>query len=144
MSDLKFNVLARSETSARTVVEARHFKMIVDEPESLGGSDLGANPVEYVLAAFAGCLNVVGHLIARELDFTLKGLEIEIEGDLNPDRLMGVPTEDRAGYKSIRVKISPDSDADKELLSRWLKIVKERCPVSDNLSNPTPVSIELK
>ena len=143
MSDLKFTARARSERPAKTIVEARGFKIIIDEPESLGGSDHGANPVEYILGALAGCLNVVGHLIARELDFTLRGLELELEGDLNPEKLFGTSSENRAGYKEVRVKITPDADANQELLAKWLEIVKERCPVSDNIANPTPVSITL-
>jgi uncharacterized OsmC-like protein len=143
MSDLKFTARAFSESPAKTVIETRSFKIIVDEPESLGGTDLGANPVEYVLAALAGCLNVVGHMIARELDFVLRGIELELEGDLNPDKLFGTSNENRAGYSEIRVKITPDADADQEVLAKWLEIVKERCPVSDNLANPTSVSINL-
>ncbi len=32
-------------------VKVRNFSFKIDEPEALGGSDLGANPVEYVLGA---------------------------------------------------------------------------------------------
>ncbi len=32
-------------------VKVRNFTFKIDEPETLGGSDLGANPVEYVLGA---------------------------------------------------------------------------------------------
>lgn len=143
MSDLKFSARAYSESPAKTVVETRGFKIIVDEPESLGGTDQGANPVEYVLAALAGCLNVVGHMIAGELNFVLRGIEFELDGDLDPSKLFGTSSEKRAGYSEIRVKIIPDADADQEVLAKWLEIVKERCPVSDNLSNPTLVSINL-
>lgn len=143
MSDLKFTARAFSESPAKTVVETRNFKIIVDEPESLGGTDHGANPVEYVLAALAGCLNVVGHMIAVELGFVLRGIELELEGDLNPGKLFGTSSEKRAGYSEIRVRITPDADADQVVLNKWLELVKERCPVSDNLANPTSVSINL-
>lgn len=32
-------------------VKVRNFSFKIDEPEALGGTDNGANPVEYVLAA---------------------------------------------------------------------------------------------
>jgi len=57
MPDANFRVRAMSESPARVSVKARSFNMIVDEPPNLGGEDRGANPVEYVLAALAGCLN---------------------------------------------------------------------------------------
>ncbi len=144
MSDINFTVFAKSETPAKTVVKARNFEIIVDEPESLGGSDSAANPVEYVLAAFAGCLNVMCHVVARELKFELKSLEIKLSGNLNPAKVMGQPTEDRAGYKGIEVEINADTDADQSTLDKWLELVESRCPVSDNLSNATPISLKLK
>ena len=140
---LKFSVKAKSENSTKTVVEARGFKMTIDEPETLGGTNAGANPVEYLLAALSGCLNVMGHLIAREMGIKLNGLEIELEGDLNPDRFLGKSMEDRSGYKEIRVVIIPDMTTDKETLDKWLKTVENRCPVSDNISNSTPLKFIL-
>jgi len=144
MATLKFGIKAHSENPTKTVVEARNFKIIVDEPKNLGGTDDGPNPVEYVLAAFAGCLNVVGHLVAREMDIPLRGIEIEMEGDLDPAKFMGKDTEERAGYKEIRVSLKPDADAEEETLQAWMTAVKARCPVSDNLANATPVKVTLK
>ena len=143
MPNLKFSVNAISENSTKTVVETRGFKMTIDEPQNLGGTNGGANPVEYLLAALSGCLNVVGHLVAKEMGIQLNGLEIALEGDLNPARFVGKSMEDRAGYKQVRVTMKPDTDADKETLEKWLKTVENRCPVSDNISNPTPLSIVL-
>jgi len=33
---------------------------------------------------------------------------------------------------------------DNETLGKWAKEVEERCPVSDNIGNATPISISLK
>jgi len=143
MANLKFSAQAKSENSTKTVVEARGFKIIIDEPENLGGTNAGANPVEYMLAALSGCLNVIGHLAAKEMGFTLRGLEIDLEGDLDPAKFMGQPTQGRAGYTAVRVTIKPDADADRVTLDKWLKTVEGRCPVSDNISNSTPLKIVL-
>ena len=144
MPDSRFRIKAESENETKTLVKARKFHLVVDEPPELGGKDEGANPVEYVLTALAGCLNVMGHLIAKEMGIRMNGLRIDIMGDLNADKLFGKPTEDRAGYKNIEAKITPDCDADSESLEKWIKEVEARCPVSDNLINPTPVKIALK
>ncbi|MCK9480089.1 MAG: OsmC family protein [Firmicutes bacterium] len=143
MSNAKFSVKSKSENPTKTVVEARSFKMIIDEPAPLGGTDHGPNPVEYVLAALSGCLNVVGHMIANEMGFALRGLEFNVEGDLNTEKFQGLPTSGRAGFMEIRVTVIPDTDADSGLLQKWLEKVIERCPVSDNLANATPVKIML-
>ena len=144
MQDLTFRVKARSENPTKTIVKARRFEMIIDEPEDLGGTNAGANPVEFVLAALSGCLNVMCHLIAKEMNFTLRSVEMTLSGNLNPAKLFGQDTTDRAGYKEIKVEIKPDADADEATLTEWLKKVESRCPVSDNLTNATPVHIGLK
>ncbi|MGF1587514.1 MAG: OsmC family protein [Bacteroidales bacterium] len=143
MSDLIFKIKAHSASAAKTIVKARNFEIIVDEPESLGGTDVAPNPVEYVLAAFAGCLNVMGHLVAGEMGFGLRSLKIDIEGSLNPAKLFGKSEEDRAGYKEIVIKLTPDCDAGDDTLSKWLHAVETRCPVSDNLQNITPVKVKV-
>lgn len=143
MSDLKFKIKAQSESKTKTVVTARKFSMTIDEPENLGGSNEGANPVEYLLGALSGCLNVVSHLVAKEMGIVINSLEIEIEGVLNPAKFMGQSQSERTGFKEINVKFIADTDAGEETLSKWIKVVEDRCPVSDNIENSTPVSISL-
>ncbi len=126
MADTKIKVTAKSENKTKTVVQAKAFTMMIDEPKSLGGTNDGANPLEYLLAALSGCLNVVSHIVAKEMGFDLKGLDAE-----------------RTGFKEIRVRIQPDADADAATLEKWIKTVESRCPVDDNIVNSTPVKITL-
>lgn len=83
----------------------------------------------------------MGHLVAGELGFTLEKLEIEVSGNLNPDRLFGTSFSERAGFKQIEIKLKPYSNADSELLKRWTEEVENRCPVNDNLREKTPILI---
>ncbi|WP_448534950.1 OsmC family protein [Pseudothermotoga sp.] len=141
--DLKFSISATSETPTRVQVKARNFTMYVDEPPQLGGKDKGANPVEYMLAALAGCLNVVGHMVAKEMNIKLDGLTIDIEGVLNPAKFQGKSNAERAGYKQINVTIRAKTNAPEEVLKKWLEVIESRCPVSDNIANPTPVKLNV-
>lgn len=144
MSDLKFSVNGESNSSTQFVAKARQFKLIIDEPNDLGGTDQDANPVEYILAGLAGCINVIGHIVAKELGFEIKKLNIEVSGDLNPNKFLGVSDNERAGFKSIGLNLIPETDADINVLSKWLTIVEERCPVKDNLNNKTPVKLSVE
>lgn len=144
MSDLIFSLSGQNVNPTKFVAKTRQFTLTIDEPEGLGGTDQGANPVEFLLAAYAGCLNVMGHIVASELGFKLNNIRIELEGDLNPAKVFGKQTNDRAGYKEIRVNIFPDADTNEANLAKWLEIIESRCPVNDNLINPTPVKISLK
>jgi uncharacterized OsmC-like protein len=144
MSDLKFSVSGESSSATQFIGKTRQFTLVVDEPENLGGTDEDANPVEYILAGFAGCANVIGHLVAKELGFTIRNLRIEVSGELNPERFLGSSYKERAGFKSINLSLIPETDAPIETLTKWLQIVEERCPVKDNLQNKTPVRIAVE
>jgi len=143
MADLTFKIEGEAQTEARFDANARQFTLVIDEPPALGGEDLGANPVEFLLASYAGCLNVVAHLIARELGINVEKLSIAVTGKLNPARLFGQSEEERAGFKQIDVAFTPITDASPELTAKWIKAIKDRCPINDNLASPTPLSFNL-
>ena len=144
MSNLRFTVNGESNSTTQFVANARHFKLVVDEPEDFGGTDAAANPVEYILAGLAGCINVVGHLVAKELGFVISKLNINVSGEINPDRLLGISIHERAGFQSIQINLNTETDADIVTLSKWLKIVENRCPVKDNFRNETPVRLSVE
>jgi len=144
LPNAKFKIEAKSDSTARVIVKARSFELVIDEPENLGGDDKGANPVEFILAGLAGCLNVVGNLVAKEMGIELKNLSFEIEGDLNPLKFMGKSKEQRAGFQNINAYVSVETDASEDQMKKWIEEVEDRCPVSDNLANITPLKISLK
>ena len=51
---------------------------------------LVASVTAALLAALAGCLNVMGHIVAKEMGFTLRCLDIHLDGDLDPAELAAV------------------------------------------------------
>ena len=143
MEDLKFSINGKSVTPTRFEGNVRQFSIAVDEPENFGGKDSAPTPVEYILAGYAGCLNVVVNLIAKEMGITIKSLEINITGDINPEKLLGISDKERAGFKSLNIQLDINSDATKDMLQKLLIQVKERCPVNDNLANTTPVNYSI-
>jgi len=144
MKDLKFTVTGKSLSKSKLLVKVRDFEIIVDEPLEIGGSNEGPNPLEYLLIALAGCLNVTFRWIAAARGVNIHSLEFMLEGKLNPKKFNGIPTEERAGYKEITATLRVKSDAPKEVLEDILREAKKRCPVSDNLMEPTPLKIEIE
>ncbi|MCX7743570.1 MAG: OsmC family protein [Flavobacteriales bacterium] len=144
MSTIRFSVQGKAYNTTKTEVKARRFNIIIDEPKELGGEDDAPNPVEYLLAGYAGCINVVTHIIAKEKNITIHDLRINIQGDINPLRLLGQSFDVRAGFQSLQVEIAIEANASQEDINRLIDEVKQRCPVNDNLSNETPISYLLK
>ena len=138
-----FSVSATSETENQTTVETRGFEFTIDKKKSFGGDDEGPNPLEFILGSWAGCLNIVCHIVADEKDLNLTHLEFEIEGDIDTDRFLGNADDVRAGYQNLRVNITTDIDADNEVIEEWLTEVEQRCPISDNIANTTPTNLSV-
>jgi len=97
--------------------------------------------LEYLLAGFAACINMVGHQVADDLDMDLKSVQIEIKGIINTDKTQGLNVKDRSGFERIELVVKPVTNADLSTLKFWMDEIKERCPIYDNLLNSTPINL---
>ncbi|WP_430810080.1 MULTISPECIES: OsmC family protein [unclassified Carboxylicivirga] len=143
VSNINFNVESTAKSNSQSEIKVRNFKVLVDEPAQLGGTDEAPNPVEYILCGLSGCMHILGYKVAQELNMELTNLKIKIEGQLNPMKLFGMPTEERAGYQNITIQISPETNANQQTLEQWKTIMTERSPVLDNLVHQTPVEVKI-
>ena len=139
----QFSISATGNSETKTTVSVRDFEFVVDEPATLGGTNEGPNPVEYLLGAWAGCINVVAQKVCDEHGVELTGLDIEVNGDLDPQKFLGMADEPRAGFQEIRVELAVETDTDDETLETILEAVEARCPVGDNIMNPTPADVTI-
>jgi uncharacterized OsmC-like protein len=144
MPDATFKIEARSTSPVQVIVQAGKHELIIDEPPALGGEGKGPDPIAYMLSALMGCINITGHVVAKDMGIEIRGLQMTATGALNPDKFRGRQTDDRAGLKHIEVTLRVDSDAGGATLAKWVAAVEARCPVSDNLSAPTPVSVKIE
>ncbi len=60
-----------------------HHTITVDEPESLGGTDKGPNPVELLLDALGSCQAIAINAFAPKFKVKIKKLDIHVEGDID-------------------------------------------------------------
>jgi uncharacterized OsmC-like protein len=131
------------ESMARSTTEARSFKIFMDEPPELGGQDGAPSPLELILAAQGGCLSYMTFFIGKEMGIDVKGTEVSVKASLDPAKFAGTDRAVRAGYQGIHITIKVDADATHEQLEKLRSEVEARCPVSDNITHPTPVQFAL-
>lgn len=139
-----FAASSRQLEGLRSETKVRQFSLDVDEPEVLGGSDAGPNPVEYVLAALASCQEITYRLHADALGIPLDGVSVEVEGELDLRGFFAVDEGVRAGFQDIVATVRLDSPAPRADLERLQQVVDAHCPVLDILRNPVPVSLALE
>ncbi len=138
-------VTASVELGSGTKVECKagNHAFLIDQTTRGGGQDLGPSPLEYYLASIAGCVASIARIVARQKRIDLRGMKINVSGDLNTDVLLGSNTEDRAGFQSIVLQISVDADLSESQKLEFINEVERRCPVSENTSHPTEVAVTL-
>ena len=115
----------------------------IDEPPVLCGQNLGANPVEYLLAALSGCLttSLVAHAAARGIE--VRRVESRYEGDLDLRGFLGLSEEVPVGYKNIRVYFKIEADVSEDQKEDLIRMAQKYSPVFNSIAKPVPVSVQL-
>jgi uncharacterized OsmC-like protein len=120
----------------------RAFEFTNGEPPVLLGSNEGANPVEFLLHALAGCVTTTTVLHAAARGITIKTLSTELEGDIDLHGLLGMDESFAAGYREIRISMHIEADCSDEELADLLKFAQAHSPVCNTVCRPVPVVIE--
>ena len=142
-SRLVFKTSSQLEGRFRSDVKIRDHVLTIDEPTTIGGSDLGPSPVEVVLAALGSCQEITYRAYATALGIELDAVSVTIEGDIDFRGFFGVDDSVRPGYDDIRAVVKITSDAPADQLEKLREVVNAHCPVLDMLTNPVPVSLDL-
>ena len=129
---------AKSEDTSRT--EAWEFTN--GEPPVLLGHNEGANPVEFLLHALAGCVTTTFILHAMARGSAIHSLSTELEGDIDLHGLLGMNEDVPAGYRDIRVKMRVEADCSDEALDDLMSFAQAHSPVCNTICRPVPVTVE--
>jgi uncharacterized OsmC-like protein len=71
-------VVARTGEGLRTEIEAGTHALVADEPESLGGTDAGPTPYDYLLAALGGCTAITLRMYADRKGWPLESVTVRL------------------------------------------------------------------
>jgi uncharacterized OsmC-like protein len=130
--------------ACQEVSRERAFVLEKDEPPILLGTDRGANPVEYALAALAGCLTTTLVYHAAAQGVRIESIESSLEGNADLRGFLGLDESVRNGLDKIRVRFRIESDAPREKIRELVALAQNRSGVFDMLSNGVPVAVELE
>jgi uncharacterized OsmC-like protein len=118
------------------------FEFTNGEPPILLGKNEGANPVEFLLHALAGCVTTTLVLHAAARGITIRSLSTELEGGLDVHGLLGLDDTVSPGYEQIRIMMKVEADCSDEMLDDLLGVAKAHSPVCNTVCRPVPVVIE--
>jgi uncharacterized OsmC-like protein len=138
----------------KTVAEGKRFRHlnyirnlpahIVDEPPALLGDDTAPNPTEALLAALGSCVAVGIQANAVARGWTVRSIEIDLEGDINITSVWGAGdlSPKPLGLTAVRMKARVTADGATEAeLDELVAHAAQWSPVLNTVKNPVPVSV---
>ena len=139
MSLQNISVLGYTDQQAQFVIKSKDLQFKTHQSYSTTHHQ----PLEFLLAGIAACINAVGKQVAEEMNFHLKSIQIEITGQYETKKIEGIKTRSRAGFKNIAIEIKPITEASIPEIKLWMDEIKDRCPVYDTLLNATPIELKV-
>jgi putative redox protein len=115
----------------RAVTQVGRFTLVVDEPESAGGTDTGPQPTDLLLASITSCMTLAIAFVARKRGVELSGLEIAGTGVYE-------------GLRFDRVSLSVSSSGtSRSVLAELLPEAERLCYVSNTLREQPELVVEV-
>lgn len=129
---------AGREDDSRTEV----FEFTNGEPPVLLGDNEGANPVEFLLHALAGCVTTTTVLHAAARGIEIESLSTELVGTMDLQGLLALDDSVPVGYEQIRIRMDIKADCSDEELDALLAFAEDHSPVCNTVCRPVPVTVE--
>jgi uncharacterized OsmC-like protein len=127
---------------AEDTSRSKAFTFTNGEPPILLGNNEGANPVEFLLHALAGCVTTTTVLHAAARGIQIESIATELSGDIDLQGLLGLDDTVAPGYKQIRLKMDIKADCSEEELDALLNYAQQHSPVCNTVCRPVPVVID--
>lgn len=129
------HIEGKLESGLKNAVSVRDLPaFFVDEPERLGGTNTGPNPLEYLLGALSGCTSIIASYVAKEQGFAYDGLEFSCEGTLDPRGYQGVEGV-QTYFQTVHINILIDTQESEKALEKLSDEVDKRCPIFNLLKD---------
>ncbi len=121
---------------ASTLTVKDHEPIIADEPldfsigdpVELAGTDTGWTPVQYQLAALISCANVAAMIAANAQGFTLDGLEIRAQSDLDLRGLLDGDPDRQPEFLHVVLEFRVETTESPERIEALAREADRRCP----------------
>lgn len=133
-----FKGTARSVEGLRVEGKSRGLRTMFDEPEELGGTNEGMNPIEMLLNSLGACQVITAKLYAEQYEVPIEEMWVDIEGDLDLEGFKGVPGA-QVGLQEIRFQMNFVTSAPEEKVRALAAEVERRCPVGATLASSVKI-----
>jgi len=117
------------------------FEFTNGEPPVLLGANEGANPVEFLLHALAGCVTTTTVLHAAARGIQIEHLSTELVGTIDVQGLLDLDDTVPVGYQQIQIKMDIKADCSDADLDELVAFAENHSPVCNTVCRPVPVTV---
>ena len=122
--------------------ERSGHKFVISEPTYVGGRNIAAWPLEYLLGGAVGCFAAVFAFYAAKLGVDYDSFEATVRTNLDLRGHM-IPDAPPSGFQGIELDLRVVSDAPEERLKEVERLALKGCPGIDTLRRPMSVESKL-
>ncbi|WP_048600959.1 OsmC family protein [Rubeoparvulum massiliense] len=123
-------------------VKIRDFApFFMDEPDTLGGTNIAANPVEVLIGAAASCFAITFEVMASQKGIKLENVDVQIEADLNAAVFLGLE-EGEGGILNPVIRLKAVTSASKEQIEEVARVAITKSPVVLSLNTDINLIVE--
>ena len=126
----------------RNRVLAGSHELVADEPASVGGTDTGPNPYDYLLAALGACTNMTLRMYANRKKWPLEGVESRLKHSKIHARDCEDCQSESGKIDVIEKELLVHGPLSEEQRERLLEIAG-RCPVHRTMTSETVIRSRL-
>jgi uncharacterized OsmC-like protein len=122
----------------------RDFTLEIDEPEEIGGTNMGPNPQEVLLSALNACLLATFVSVCSLQEIELETVEIVSTGTLDLRGFFKLDETVAPGYQNLHWTLKVKGNATPEQFQTLYEAALSASPNVWNLANPVFIRPELK
>lgn len=135
-----FKSTAHLQEGVQVIAKSRDFQITIDEPENLGGTNTGMNPVELLLGALGACQAIVARVYAKKFNIEFSDFWVEVTGEMDTDGFLQ-KSDVRPGYSKITYDIHIQTDAPRDKVEEFVAFIEKTCPVGDTIANAAELEL---
>jgi putative redox protein len=114
----------------KTEVTTDTHTIVADEPQELGGTDLGPSPGDFLRMSLATCTAITLRMYANRKGYNVQNIEVKVH------------TEEEQDITRFFVDIRLDGNIDNDVRERMNQIAK-KCPVHKLLTQPIEIETQV-
>ena len=118
---------------------AKPFKMLIDAPPGLDGTNGGPSPLLVILASVGACIVAVTKFWAKIMNIKIESLTVNSRGHINLGAIFGIDDNLLAGYDKLEPVVRIKADASDEKINELMDKVFSHCPIITNMGGASPI-----